>query len=82
MFAFGEADRSEPWLAASFPWGFRQISGRCESRQTGLFVNLLNSVSDGAVALQSALVHSSQHRNFSVHVVVNSDNPLVVMKPM
>ena len=40
----------------------------------------LGNVSDGPVATQAALEHPSQHRDDSVDIVIDLDNPLVLVQ--
>src|ERR1700756_4200633 len=54
--------------------GFSNAAG---SRVSSLLVNY---VTNGAVAFQPTLVHSCEHRNQVVHVIVDLDHTLVVMK--
>ncbi len=56
-------------------------------RSLQLFANELmrhiaNPVADGTIALQSPRIHSRQHGDIGIDIVVNPDDTLSVVEPM
>jgi hypothetical protein len=58
------------------------VWGVCSLYFDDLMRHIADSVADGTIALQSPRIHSRQHRDIGIYIVVNPDNTFRVVEPM